>query len=53
MPSDKVALFLRAKQVLRQHRDWDDRQVAEHAGVPPVLIDEIVTPARREVDQDG
>jgi hypothetical protein len=46
-------MFLRAKQVLRIHRDWTDEQVAEHCGIPRVLIPEILGPARREVEQDG
>ena len=53
MPSDKVAQFLRAKQILRLHRDWDDERVAEAAGIPKILIPEILGPARREVEQDA
>jgi hypothetical protein len=50
MPSTRTEMFLRAKQVLRRHPDWSDDQVAEHAGIPKILIDETVAVARREVD---
>jgi hypothetical protein len=46
-------MFLAAKKALRIHRDWTDDQVAEHCGIPRVLIAEVIAPARREVEQDG
>ena len=53
MASQRVELFLRAKQALRIHRDWTDDQVAEHVGIPRPMIEEIMRPARQEVEQDG
>jgi len=53
MASQRVELFLRAKQTLRVHRDWTDDQVAEHVGIPRAMIAEIMRPARQEVEQDG
>jgi hypothetical protein len=52
MPYTRTDMFLAAKRVLRVHPGWTDEQVAEHTGIPAVLIDETIGPARREVDQD-
>jgi hypothetical protein len=51
--SPRVDMFLRAKQALRVHRDWPDEKLAEHCGIPAILIPDVITPARREVEQDG
>lgn len=53
MPGTRTDLFLAAKKALRAHRDWTDERVAEHIGCHPLLISEIIGPARREVEQDG
>jgi len=53
MPSDRVSLFLAAKRVLRAHGDWTDEQVAEHIGLHPLLIPDVLPAARTEVEQDG
>jgi len=44
-------MFLRAKQALRAHRDWSDDQIAEQCAIPRALIEDIIVPARREVEQ--
>jgi hypothetical protein len=46
-------MFLLAKRTLRIHRDWSDDQVADHCGIPHVLIPDVIAPARREIEQDG
>lgn len=53
MASSRVEWFLLAKRTLRAHRDWTDEQVAEHCGIPKSEIDQVVRPARREVEGDG
>lgn len=53
MASTRVEWFLSAKKALRAHRDWTDEQVAHHCGIPLAIIDEIIRPARQEVEQDG
>lgn len=53
MASTRVEWFLAAKRALRAHRDWTDEQVADNCGMPRIMIDEIVRPARQEVEQDG
>lgn len=52
MASTRVEWFLAAKKALRAHREWTDEQVANHCGVPLAVTDEIIGPARREVEQD-
>jgi hypothetical protein len=53
MASPRVDMFLLAKKTIRLHRDWSDKEVAEHLGIPEILIPETIGPARREVEQDG
>jgi hypothetical protein len=53
MASQRVEWFLAAKKALRAHPDWTDEQVADHCGIPRAVIDEVVWPARREIDGDG
>lgn len=53
MPSDRVNAFLRAKNLIRAHPDWDDEQIADQLGIPRALIDETVAVARREVETAG
>lgn len=53
MASTRVEWFLAAKRALRLHRDWSDEQVANFCGIPLVMADEVIAPARREVEQDG
>lgn len=53
MASTRVESFLRAKQCLRTHRDWSDEQVAEFCGIPLAMIDLVIFPARKEVEQEG
>lgn len=52
MPSTRVEWFLAAKRVIRVHRDWGDRQVGEHCGIPASEYDSVIRPARTEVEQD-
>jgi hypothetical protein len=52
MASTRVEWFLAAKKALRAHRDWTDEQLANYCGIPLVLTDEIIHPARQEVEQD-
>jgi DNA-directed RNA polymerase specialized sigma24 family protein len=47
-----VEWFLAAKKALRAHRDWSDEQVASHCGIPLAVADEIIRPARQEIEQD-
>jgi hypothetical protein len=53
MASTRVEWFLAAKKILRVHRDWSDEQVANYCGIPLVMADEVIAPARREVEQDN
>lgn len=53
MASTRVEWFLAAKKILRVHRDWTDEQVANYCGIPLVMADEVIAPARREVEQDN
>jgi DNA-directed RNA polymerase specialized sigma24 family protein len=53
MASTRVEWFLRAKQALRNHRDWTNEQVADHCGIPRAEIDTAIRPARAEVEQDN
>lgn len=53
MPSDRVSQFLAAKRLLRVHPDWDDEQVAAHLGIPPILIPDVVAPARTEIENEA
>jgi hypothetical protein len=53
MASSRVEWFLAAKKVLRVHGDWTDEQVANYCGIPLVMADEVIRPARQEVEQDG
>jgi hypothetical protein len=53
MASTRVEWFLAAKKTLRVHRDWTDEQVANYCGIPLVLADEVIRPARQEVEQDN
>lgn len=53
MASTRVEWFLAAKKALRVHPGYTDEQVADHCGIPHAVIDEVVAPARREVEQDG
>lgn len=50
MPTSNVEVFLKIKQVLRLHPDWDDEQVALAAGVKGAEMHLIGT-ARREVER--
>lgn len=52
MASTRVEWFLAAKKALRAHPDWSDEQVCNHAGIPLAIADEIVRPARQEIEQD-
>jgi hypothetical protein len=52
MASTRVEWFLAAKKALRAHRDWTDEQVANHCGIPRAVTDEIIRPARQEIEQD-
>lgn len=52
MASTRVEWFLAAKKALRAHRDWSDEQVANYCGIPLAAMDEIIHPARQEVEQD-
>lgn len=45
-------MFLAAKRALRVHRDWTDEQLAEFLGIHALLIPDVITPARREIEQD-
>jgi hypothetical protein len=53
MASTRVEWFLAAKRALRQHRDWTDEQVANYCGIPLAMADEVIRPARQEVEQDN
>jgi hypothetical protein len=53
MASTRVEWFLAAKKILRVHRDWSDEQVANYCGIPLVMADEVIAPARQEVEQDN
>jgi hypothetical protein len=53
MASSRVEWFLAAKKALRVHRDWTDEQVADYCGIPRGVMDEVIAPARREIEQDG
>jgi hypothetical protein len=53
MASTRVEWFLAAKKALRAHRDWTDEQVANHCGIPLAVMDEIIRPARQEIEGDG
>jgi hypothetical protein len=53
MASTRVEWFLAAKKILRVHRDWSDEQVANYCGIPLAVVDEVIAPARREVEQDN
>jgi hypothetical protein len=52
MASTRVEWFLASKKALRAHPDWTDEQVANHCGIPLVVADEVIAPARKEVEQD-
>jgi hypothetical protein len=52
MASTRVEWFLAAKKALRAHPDWADEQVAHHCGIPLAATDEIIRPARQEIEQD-
>jgi len=52
MASTRVEWFLAAKKALRAHPDWSDEQVANYCGIPLAVTDEIIGPARREIEQD-
>lgn len=52
MASTRVEWFLLAKKALRAHLDWSDEQVCNYAGIPLAVADEIVRPARQEIEQD-
>lgn len=41
--------YMAAKRVIRAHPDWTDAQVAEAAGIHPLMVAETVAPARRDV----
>lgn len=53
MASTRVEWFLAAKKILRVHRDWTDEQVAAYCNIPLAAVDEVIRPARREVEQDN
>jgi hypothetical protein len=53
MASSRVEWFLAAKKALRAHPDWTDEQVGDHCGIPRALFEDVIRPARREVEQDG
>lgn len=53
MASTRVEWFLAAKKCLRVHRDWTDAQVCNYTGIPLAMADEIIRPARQEVETDG
>jgi hypothetical protein len=53
MASTRVEWFLAAKKALRAHRDWSDAVLANYCGIPLSEIDAVISPARREVEQDG
>lgn len=52
MASTRVEWFLAAKKALRAHPAWSDEQVANHCGIPLAVTDEIIRPARQEIEQD-
>lgn len=52
MASQRVEWFLAAKKVLRAHPDWTDEQVANYCGIPLAVTDEVIAPARREIEND-
>jgi hypothetical protein len=52
MASTRVEWFLAAKKALRSHPGWSDEQVANHCGIPLAVTDEIIRPARQEIEQD-
>ncbi len=52
MSSTRVEWFLAAKRALRTHPDWTDEQVCNYTGIPLAVADEIIRPARQEVEQD-
>lgn len=52
MASTRVEWFLAAKKALRAHPDWSDEQVANYCGIPLAVVDEIIRPARQEIEQD-
>jgi hypothetical protein len=47
--SPRTELFLKIKQVLRNHADWTDDQVAEQAGVKAPERD-LIAAARRDLE---
>lgn len=53
MTSQRVEWFLLAKRTLRAHPDFTDQQVAKHCNIPAAVMDEVIPPARREIEQDG
>jgi hypothetical protein len=44
--------FLASRRLIRQHPDWSDHQIAEAAGIHPMLVAETVAVARRDVEAD-
>jgi hypothetical protein len=52
MASTRVEWFLAAKKALRAHPGWSDEQVCNYCGIPLAVADEIVRPARQEIEQD-
>lgn len=46
-------MFLNAKKFIRLHPEWSDERVADTIGCPHILIDDIIAPARREIDADA
>lgn len=52
MPFTRTDMFLAAKRVIRIHRDWTDEQVAEQAGIPALVVPDVIPAARREIEQD-
>jgi len=52
MASTRVEWFLAAKKALRAHPDWTDAQVANYCGIPLAVTDEVIRPARKEIEQD-
>jgi hypothetical protein len=53
MAGTRTTDFLRSKQLIRNHPDWTDEQVAEALGIPRADIDLTVAVARQEVETAG
>jgi isoaspartyl peptidase/L-asparaginase-like protein (Ntn-hydrolase superfamily) len=50
MANTRADQFLQAKQVIRQHKDWTDEQLAEHLGLKPHEAAQVIPQARKDVE---